>query len=117
MVLPSTQTDLDAHRQFLDHMRYMPQGIMQHLLRISDQCIGCGICQKVCPSASIFVKDGKAVHVAGNCQTCLACVHACPQKAIGLAIPEKKPNARYRNEHISLNEIIRANCQADQLGL
>lgn len=83
----------------------------QHLIFIKDNCIGCGICEKVCPSGSIRIKNGKAVHAPGNCQTCLACAHACPQKAIGLTIPEVNPDARYRNEHISLQDIIEANDQ------
>lgn len=36
---------------------------------------------------------------------------ACSQKAIQLTIPEVNPDARYRNEHISLREIMEANCQ------
>ena len=62
-------------------------------------------------SGSIRVVDGKAVHIPGSCQTCLSCVHNCPEKAIGLTVPEKNPNARYRNEHIQLAELIRANRQ------
>lgn len=38
-------------------------------------------------------------------------VKAFLQKAIQLAMPEKNPNARYRNEHITLQEIINANSQ------
>ena len=110
-ISPVTDTDRAAHQQFLAGIRRMPADAWQHLLKISDACIGCGICEKVCPSGSIRVENGKAVHHAGNCQTCLACVHACPQKAIGLAVPEKNPNARYRNEYISLQEIISANNQ------
>ena len=53
----------------------------------------CGICEKVCPFASIRIRDGKAVYTPGNCQTCLAYAHACPQKAIQLTVPEKNPNA------------------------
>lgn len=106
-----TDEDRKAHQQFLEGMRNMPKDVWQHLLSITDKCIGCGICQKICPSASIRVENGKAVHTPGNCQTCLACAHACPQKAIQLTIPEVNPNARYRNEHISLEEIIEANCQ------
>ncbi len=111
MIPDVTDADRAAHQQFLAAMSHMPPDAWQHLLRVSDTCIGCGICEKVCPSASIHVMNGKAVHTPGHCQTCLACVHACPQKAIGLTIPEKNPNARYRNEHVSLQEIIHANNQ------
>ena len=106
-----TEKDRAAHQEFLSRMSHMPEDAWQHLLKITDGCIGCGICEKVCPSASIHVVDGKAVHTPGNCQTCLACAHACPQKVIKLAIPEVNEEARYRNEHISLQEIINANCQ------
>ena len=111
MIPDVTDADRAAHQQFLAAMSHMPPDAWQHLLRVSDTCIGCGICEKVCPSASIHVMNGKAVHTLGHSQTCLACVHACPQKAIGLTIPEKNPNARYRNEHVSLQEIIHANNQ------
>ena len=107
-------TDREAHQQFLERMKQMPTDAWQYLLQVTDTCIGCGICEKVCPSSSIHLEDGKAVYLPENCQTCLACVHACPQKAIGLTVPEKNPEARYRNEHISLQEIINANCQRNR---
>lgn len=103
--------DRAAHQEFLGRMAQMPEDAWQHLLKITDECIGCGICEKVCPSASIQVFNGKAVHTPGNCQTCLACAHACPQKAIKLSVPEVNEEARYRNEHITLQEIMKANCQ------
>ena len=114
-----TDADRTAHRQFLDRMSQMPADAWQHLLRVTETCVGCGICEKVCPSASVRVTDGKAIHIPGNCQTCLACIHACPHKVIRLTIPEVNPNARYRNEYISLQEIIERNgkCkQADRKG-
>lgn len=114
MIAEVTDTDRAAHRQFLDNMSRMPADVWQHLLRVTDACIGCGVCEKVCPAASVHVVDGKAVHIPGNCQTCLACAHACPQKAIQLTIPEKNPDARYRNEHISLKEIVEANCRISE---
>lgn len=111
MISQVTDTDRAAHQQFLARMEQMPSDAWQHLLRVTDACVGCGICQKVCPSASVHITGGKAEHIPGNCQTCLACAHACPQKAIQLTIPEVNPDARYRNEHITLQEIIEANCQ------
>lgn len=111
MISEVTDADRAAHQQFLSNMAKMPADAWQHLIRIGEGCIGCGICVSVCPSGSLHLENGRAVHVPGRCQTCLACVHSCPQKAAGLSIPEKNPDARYRNEHISLSEIVRANSQ------
>nr|WP_294493002.1 EFR1 family ferrodoxin [uncultured Mediterraneibacter sp.] len=110
-IAPVTDQDRAAHQEFLERMSQMPTDVWQHLLRVTEACVGCGVCEKVCPSASIRVVDGRAVHTPGCCQTCLACIHACPHNAIQLTIPEKNPQARYRNEHIPLQELIRANSQ------
>ena len=110
-IAPVTDADRAAHQEFLARTRRMPADAWQHLIQVTDRCVGCGICQMVCPSGSIRVEDGKAVHIPGNCQTCLACVHNCPENAIGLTVLEKNPNARYRNEHIKLAELINANRQ------
>ena len=112
-IFPVTESDRAAHREFLSRTAQMPADAWQHLVVVHpEQCVGCGICEQVCPSGSIRVAGGKAVHTPGCCQTCLACVHACPHKAIGLAMPEVNPNARYRNEHITLQELIVSNHQA-----
>ena len=113
-IAPVTEADRAAHREFLANMGRLPADAWQHLIRVTDRCVGCGICERVCPSASIRVVEGKAAHIPGHCQTCLACAHACPQKAIGLSVPEKNPGARYRNEHISLAELIQANHQMNK---
>ncbi len=80
-------------------------------ITITENCIGCGICSQVCPIGIIRVSDGKAIRSTNTCQFCLACVHHCPSKAIALKSGEKNKNERFRNEHISLAEIIHSNKQ------
>ena len=110
-IAPVTEADRAAHQEFLAGMRLAPPDVWQHLLRVSQDCIGCGICQRVCPSASIRLVEDRAEHVPGRCQTCLACAHVCPRKAVQLTVPEKNPSARYRNPHVTLQELIQANQQ------
>lgn len=86
---------------------------------ITASCIGCGICNDVCPRGNYkFTSNG--IQTEGDCDFCFACIQNCPQKAIRfkkiendpqLANDELNPNARYRNEHISLMDIKRANRQ------
>lgn len=72
---------------------------------VTDDCIRCGICASVCPADNITVTD--AVHFSNRCEVCYACLHNCPHHAIHLQ-GEASP-ARFRNEHISLNDIINSN--------
>lgn len=46
-------------------------------------CIGCGLCEIVCPHAVFVVSDGKAAIVSrDNCMECGACALNCPTEAI-----------------------------------
>ena len=47
----------------------------------NDDCISCGKCAKVCPLQNITMEYGHP-HWNGNCNTCDACYHYCPQHAI-----------------------------------
>ncbi|MCM1193985.1 MAG: EFR1 family ferrodoxin [Acetatifactor muris] len=109
-----TDADRAAHQEFLSRMGGGPSGSFENIYTVSDKCIGCGICMKVCPGGCIHVENQRAVYGGGNCQMCMACIHHCPQKAIGLRYPEKNPEARFHNEHIRLPEIVEANNQSMQ---
>lgn len=55
--------------------------IGKNSFRVTDDCISCGLCERVCPTATITLTDGKPVW-ADTCVQCVACIHRCPVRAI-----------------------------------
>lgn len=47
----------------------------------TDECIGCGLCEKLCPLKNIQIKDHRPVW-GKECTHCMACIAKCPKKAI-----------------------------------
>jgi ferredoxin len=102
------------HAQYVFSVHGQPETIWAQF-DFTDACVGCGICTRVCPGGCIHLEQQRAVRDPQGCQACFACIHACPQDAIRmrevLGYAEKNPQARYRNEHVSLGELIAANEQ------
>lgn len=74
---------------------------------VSDDCIGCGICEKVCPVSNIKMENNKpGFH--HNCEQCMACVQWCPKKAINYK-NKTQNRGRYTNPSISVKELIEYN--------
>lgn len=49
----------------------------------NSKCDGDGVCADSCPVNVFEIQNGKAVPVnMSECIECMACVEACPQKAI-----------------------------------
>lgn len=48
-----------------------------------EKCIGCGLCNNVCPVEAIEIKEGKAV-VDDKCIECGVCITQCPTCAISM---------------------------------
>ena len=52
---------------------------------VSDQCISCGLCSRVCPCHNIVLENGRPTF-QHHCANCMACVVSCPKRAIGYEI-------------------------------
>lgn len=79
---------------------------------VQECCNGCGICEKVCPKNNIAV-DNKP-RFSHQCDGCYACIHLCPQNALHLK--SEKSSARFRNQNVTLKEIIQSNHAAERIG-
>ena len=120
---PVTEEERQMHRDFMARTGLDPE--TGYLLRsdkyftVTGACISCGICTYVCPNGN-YVLDSGTAEMSGDCEFCFACIQNCPQRAIRFRRQEegsffdgteKNPDARYRNEHISLMDLKMANNQ------
>lgn len=74
--------------------------------KVSDECIGCGQCMKLCPRGNIHMYGGKAF-VGTNCIQCLSCLQYCPKGAISIGEVSKK-RERYHNPNVSAAELMQS---------
>lgn len=120
---PVTQEEREQHEGFMNLSGLDPEvGFLMKAdrsFRVTDDCIHCGICTYVCPRGN-YQLTGQGVKMQGDCEFCFACIQNCPQRAIQFKKnedgtwpdgSEKNPNARYRNENVSLMELKLANNQ------
>ena len=120
---PVTQEEREQHEGFMSLSGLDPEvGFLMKAdrsFRVTDDRIHCGICTYVCPRGN-YQLTGQGVKMQGDCEFCFACIQNCPQRAIQFKKnedgtwpdgSEKNPNARYRNENVSLMELKLANNQ------
>lgn len=67
-----------------------------------DNCISCGICEKVCNTKTIRVTDRPTWGM--ECTQCLACINLCPVRAIEYGKGTEK-RGRYKNPNITIEEL------------
>ena len=78
---------------------------------VNGECNKCGTCARVCPSGNVSV--GTEVQFHDKCESCLSCIQLCPKVAIHLK--KEKSAARFKNSEVTLNEIIEANEQSNEV--
>ena len=104
MITPELKAQMDHY-----HKTHAPKVINKNMAldyTVNDDCIRCGICAKVCPANNITVTDS-GVQFSDHCEVCYACLHNCPKTAIHM--PVEAGTLRFRNEHVTVTDIIRAN--------
>lgn len=81
---------------------------MDKNFNISDACVKCGICKKVCPVNNIDMSTEGKPYFLHHCEQCLACIQNCPTKAINYK--DKTQNRkRYIHPNISWRELATLN--------
>ncbi len=71
---------------------------------VSDKCVGCGTCVRLCPRGNIRLETGRAV-IGEDCAQCLGCLQFCPKEAISLGkVTEKREH--YHNPNIKAEDLM-----------
>lgn len=68
-------------KSYLVNPLFVTFAIGRNSFRVTDACISCGLCQRVCPTGTISLADGRPVW-SNTCVQCVACIHRCPVRAI-----------------------------------
>ena len=72
-------------------------------MTVTDSCVGCGQCARLCPRGNISVVNGRA-SIGTNCIGCLSCLQYCPKQAINMGGATVK-RERYHNPNVSAADL------------
>ena len=88
-----------------DYNEMLPK--MDKYFTVSNNCVSCGTCEKVCPNGNIKLLDEKPTW-HNRCELCLACYSWCPENAINNEyITSKITGFQYRHPEAALSDFIR----------
>lgn len=91
---------------------YMIYGVFQLIkvkpfYSVTDQCIGCGLCEKTCPMGAVQLRDKKTKNGvvkrpqwSSKCVQCAGCINVCPKKAINFGKGTKKRGRYFNKEYL-----------------
>lgn len=72
------------------------------------RCTGCGLCEKVCLSERIKIKNDKPEWLESiDCVYCFACLHYCPVEAIQIRGRKTDAKGRYHHSEVKATDIAR----------
>jgi len=80
---------------------------MDNDFTVNNNCIGCNICEQVCPVKNIEMVNNRPEY-KHHCEQCVACIQFCPQKAINYKTLTQN-RKRYTNPEISYKELSENN--------
>ena len=90
---------------FVSMLFFLATKIFFKWYRVTNECNGCGICEKLCPVSAITMRNNKPAF-SKKCQHCQGCINWCPRRAI--LFGTIKPNTvRYHHPEIGIAEISR----------
>lgn len=92
--LPITANNLYKNIEELDVM-----------FTVSNKCISCGLCERICPVKNIRLENGQPGWLH-HCEHCVACISWCPVRAIEYG-DRTQSRRRYRNLRIQSDELMR----------
>ena len=71
---------------------------------VSNTCMACGQCIKICPTENITINSGKPVF-GNQCEQCMACIQWCPKTAINYK-NKTQTRGRYHHPDIDVRDMI-----------